>query len=221
MASILKLDSVRKSYPVGDRNLEVIKGINLEIASGDFVAIMGASGSGKTTLLHIMSGLDHPTSGAVSINGVELSTMNDHELAKIRNKTIGFVFQNFFLLNYCTALENVTLPLIYSDKNNVSASHGKDLLVQLGLGHRLSHRPHELSGGEKQRVAIARALINSPSVIFADEPTGALDSATGDSIMDLMEEIHNLGTTIVLITHDPKVAKRAKRVLHMSDGVFI
>lgn len=221
MSSILSLQNVSKSYRVGDRDLPILKGINMEIERGEFVAIMGPSGSGKSTLLHLMGGLDRPTSGQIRIDNRELSSLDDRDLARVRNQSIGFVFQNFFLLTYYSAIDNVRLPLLYAGTETAHAERARHLLEKLGLGQRLEHRPNELSGGEKQRVAIARALINNPPLIFADEPTGALDTKNGEAIMDLFAEIHASGSTIVLITHDPHVAKRANYVLHIADGAFL
>ena len=217
----LLLENVTKSYSVGPRTLPILKGINLEVRSGEFVAIMGPSGSGKSTLLQIMSGLDRPTSGSIHINGADIASMDDSAMARLRNEAIGFIFQNFFLLSYFTALENVCLPLSYAKGGERMRPRARHLLEQFGMGKRLDHLPNELSGGEKQRVAIARALVNAPKIIFADEPTGALDTKTGDIIMEFLEEINRTGTTVVVITHDPKVALRAGRTMHMSDGLLI
>jgi putative ABC transport system ATP-binding protein len=221
MGSILSLTGITKSYLVGHRSLSILKGIDLNIERGEYVAIMGASGSGKSTLLHIMGGLDRPTTGSVVINNQNLETCDDARLARIRNQTIGFVFQNFMLLNYYSALENVCLPLIYAKKKQEGRLRAMTLLKLFGMGRRLNHRPNELSGGEKQRVAIARALVNKPSIIFADEPTGALDTKTGDAILATLDVVHQAGTTVVLITHDPRVAKRASRTLHIADGMLV
>lgn len=221
MPNILSLTGVTKSYIVGEQALEILRGITMNVRAGEFVAIMGASGSGKSTLLHLMSGLDRSTTGTVQINGNDLNDLDDSRLARLRNDTIGFIFQNFFLLNYFTALENVCLPLTYTaDPGPAGHDKAKSLLRKFGMEKRLHHKPYELSGGEKQRVAIARALVNSPKIIFADEPTGALDTKTGDTIMSFLEEINRAGTTIILITHDSDVAKRAGRTLHMSDGLL-
>ena len=220
MPGIVSLSKVTKSYGTGHERLQILKGIDLDIIQGEFVAIMGPSGSGKSTLLHVMGGLDRPTAGAVLIDRQNLTTCDDAALARIRNEVIGFVFQSFMLLNYYTALENVCLPLLYSRRSGDGRKRATKLLKLFGLGQRMHHRPNELSGGEKQRVAIARALVNNPAIIFADEPTGALDTKTGDAIMETLEAVHQAGTTIVLITHDPRVAKRAQRTVHMSDGLI-
>jgi len=218
VAAVLTLENVTKSYAIRDEQLPILKGISLEIQQGDFTAIMGPSGSGKSTLLHLMGGLDRPTSGHISIAGKRVSDYDDRTLAKLRNETIGFVFQIFFLLNYYNALENVCLPLIYAGKFRRDLHVAVQLLEHVGLGHRMDHRPSEMSGGEKQRVAIARALVNGPAIVFADEPTGNLDSKTGEAIMDLLEEINRQGTTLILITHDPHIARRARGVIHIEDG---
>ncbi len=221
MATLISLQNVTKNYQIGDTPVPVLKDVNMEIEAGEFVAIMGASGSGKSTLLHLMGGLDRPSEGKVVIDGQDLSALDDTHLAHFRNKSIGFIFQNFFLLNYYTALENVCLPLVYAGMIKQKKSLAEQLLVYMGMEKRLHHRPNQLSGGEKQRTAIARALVNKPSIIFADEPTGSLDSKTGDAIMNLLGAIHQSGTAVVLITHDPHVAKQSQRVLRLSDGAFI
>lgn len=218
MNADIVLSSIAKSYQAGERLLPVLHDISLDIESGESVAIMGPSGSGKSTLLHIMGALDYPTAGRVMLAGRDLSRLSETELARLRNREIGFVFQNFFLLPYFSILENVCLPSVYRGADSDGRKTAADLLRRLGLGDRLHHKPHALSGGERQRAAIARALINSPRIIFADEPTGSLDTATGDSIMDLLLEINQSGTTLIVITHDPRVAKRANRIIHIADG---
>lgn len=220
MPPFVSLSKVTKSYGVGPQRLQILRGIDLEISRGEFLAIMGPSGSGKSTLLQVMGGLDRPSGGVIMMDRYNLTNCDDGVLARIRNEVIGFVFQSFMLLNYYTALENVCLPLLYSRRPANGRDRAMKLLKLFGLGQRMHHRPNELSGGEKQRVAIARALVNNPSIIFADEPTGALDTRTGDTIMETLDAVHQAGTTIVLITHDPRVAKRAQRTIHMSDGAI-
>ncbi len=221
MASLISLRNIKKAYSIGDRSLPILKGITMDIEEGESVAIMGPSGSGKSTLLHIMGALDNPTSGHIEIAGHNLFNLTEKETAKLRASVIGFIFQNFFLLPYYSILQNVQLPILYSNGNKEDLHKATQLLDHIGLSERYHHRPHELSGGERQRAAIARALVNNPRIIFADEPTGSLDMATGDSIMDLLGSINQSGTTLVVITHDPRVAKRAHRILRMSDGMFL
>jgi putative ABC transport system ATP-binding protein len=206
---------------MGDQEVHALRGINLRIRHNEYVAIMGPSGSGKSTLMNLIGCLDSPSQGKYWLNGHDVSELNDDELARIRNKEIGFVFQTFNLLARATALHNVELPLIY---NGTSASEREDrakaALESVGLGTRMLHKPNELSGGQRQRVAIARALINNPSIILADEPTGNLDSKTGDEIMALFDELHSKGNTIVLVTHEPDIADFAHRIVTIRDGVI-
>lgn len=221
MSELLELDNVKKSYSIKDRIIPILNGVSLKISHGEFVAIMGPSGSGKSTLLHIMGGLDHATSGRVIMGGKDITRYDDGSLARLRNQSMGFVFQNFYLLNYYTALENVCLPLIYRNQLPEKLNDAKQLLEHVGLGKRLHHRPNELSGGERQRVAIARALVNRPRLVFADEPTGNLDSKTGAVVMEILKEINRAGTAVILITHDPHIASEARRVIHIEDGMLV
>jgi putative ABC transport system ATP-binding protein len=218
--SVLELKGVTKTYHIGDRELPILRGIDMRIDAGEFVAIVGPSGSGKSTLLHLMGALDKPSTGTVSIAGHNVASLDDAELAALRNQTIGFVFQSFYLLSYYTALENVCLPLIYAGTYAEKHELAEKLLHQVGLGERMSHRPNEMSGGERQRVAIARAFINQPSIIYADEPTGNLDSQNGAIVMQFLREINRQGTTVVLITHDAQVAAQARRLVRIQDGII-
>ncbi len=214
----LELKHVEKSYSNGV-SLKILDSINLQIKKGEFVAIVGPSGSGKSTLMHIMGALDRPTKGEVFIDGKNIAKMNDAELAEIRNKKIGFVFQSFNLMTKLTALENVAFPIELSGKPD--EKRAKMLLDKVQLSHRLEHLPLKMSGGEKQRVAIARALANNPSIILADEPTGNLDSKTGQAIIELLKDIHKSGTTLIIITHDKAIAKIAKKKIVMKDGRIV
>jgi putative ABC transport system ATP-binding protein len=217
--SIIHLEAIRKNYFMGRQVLEVLKGISLDIFKNEYVALMGPSGSGKSTLMNIIGCLDTPTSGKYILNGHDVSTMEDNSLAEIRNKEIGFVFQQFNLLPRLTALENVALPLIYAGmgkkQRTEKAMHVLDLV---NLTDRSHHKPNELSGGQSQRVAIARALVNDPSIILADEPTGNLDSKTSYEIMDIFGKIHANGNTVVLVTHEEDIAKFALRIVRLKDG---
>ncbi|MDV5972380.1 UNVERIFIED_CONTAM: ABC transporter ATP-binding protein [Streptococcus canis] len=216
---LMQLKNIVKSYKNGDQDLNVLKGIDLTVYEGEFLAIMGPSGSGKSTLMNIIGLLDRPTSGDYTLNGTEVEVLNDRKLAKVRNEEIGFVFQQFFLLAKLTALQNVELPLIYA---GVSVSkrreRAKKFLEKVELGMRMKHLPSELSGGQKQRVAIARALVNNPSIILADEPTGALDTKTGQQIMELLTELNKEGKTIIMVTHEPEIADFATRKIVIRDG---
>ncbi|MER0122699.1 ABC transporter ATP-binding protein [Streptococcus sp. ZJ93] len=218
---LIKLTNINKSYKNGDQELRVLKDIDLEVEEGEFLAIMGPSGSGKSTLMNIIGLLDRPTAGEYILEDTEVSQISENKLAHVRNKQIGFVFQQFFLLSKLNALQNVELPLIYA---GVPASQRKTLsqqfLEKVELGDRMTHLPSELSGGQKQRVAIARALVNSPSIILADEPTGALDTKTGDQIMELLTELNREGKTIIMVTHEPEIAAYAKRCIVLRDGVI-
>jgi putative ABC transport system ATP-binding protein len=219
---VIELFNVSKSYPNGDTVLTVLRDIHLSIEPGEFVAIMGPSGSGKSTLMHILGCLDMPTSGTYLLNGRRVNDLSSEELAHVRNKEIGFVFQNFHLLPRMTALQNVELPLVYAGvSRRARRERAAELLTSVGLDDRIGHYPNELSGGQKQRVAIARALANRPSLLLADEPTGALDSATGRDIMRLFRDLNHSGMTIVLITHDAEVAMHAKRIVRVRDGEII
>jgi putative ABC transport system ATP-binding protein len=216
------MDDIRKTYHIGELDVEVLRGVNLEIAKGDFVAVMGASGSGKTTLMNIMGCLDTPTTGRYILADKEVSRLTDDELSVIRNEHIGFVFQNFYLLPYATVLENVLLPTLYREtKKDSSERRAVEILKLVGLGERAKFKPNQLSGGQQQRVAIARALINDPELLLADEPTGQLDSTTATDLMNLLTEMHRRGTTVVVITHDSSVASYAKRVVQIKDGVIV
>ncbi|MCX7857566.1 MAG: ABC transporter ATP-binding protein [Deltaproteobacteria bacterium] len=218
---MILLKGVRKSYFIGEREIEVLKGVDLVINRGDFVILMGVSGSGKTTLLNIIGLLDRKTEGEFLFMGYNVDGLSDDILAKMRNRHIGFVFQQFFLLPYLNALENVLIPIIYSDKKIKNPrERAKELLERFGLKDRIYSKPSQLSGGEQQRVAIARALINEPDVILADEPTGALDSNTGFEIMDLFRILNEEGKTVICVTHDPKVKEFGKRVLRIEDGII-
>jgi putative ABC transport system ATP-binding protein len=214
------LDDIRKSYILSGRVVEVLKGITLEIKEGEFLSIMGPSGSGKSTLLNLIGCLDRPTSGKYLLDGIDINTLSDDELAEIRNKKIGFVFQSFNLIPRLSAIKNVVLPLLYSGIPSEERNKGAfELLQKVGLSHRANHLPSELSGGEQQRVSIARALINNPSLILADEPTGNLDSKTGQEIMDIFKSIHKEGATIIMVTHEKSIAEQAERIITIKDGV--
>jgi putative ABC transport system ATP-binding protein len=221
MNLIIHLESIRKSYFMGKNTLEVLKGVSLDIFKNEYVALMGPSGSGKSTLMNILGCLDTPTSGKYILNNHDVSKMVDNELAEIRNKEIGFVFQQFNLLPRLTALENVALPLVYAGMSrklrNEKALHVLDMV---SLTDRSHHRPNELSGGQSQRVAIARALVNDPAIILADEPTGNLDSKTSYEIMDIFGNIHNSGNTVVLVTHEEDIANHAHRIVRLRDGMI-
>lgn len=221
MKKLIDLKNVNKSYRNGDQELQVLKDIHLAVEDGEFVAIMGPSGSGKSTLMNIIGMLDRPTSGEYYLEGEEVAKLGEKKLAKVRNQQIGFVFQQFFLLSKLNALQNVELPLIYA---GVSQSKRKALaeqyLKKVELETRMHHLPSELSGGQKQRVAIARALVNHPSIILADEPTGALDTKTGEQIMELLTELNREGKTIIMVTHEPEIAAFAKRQIVIRDGVI-
>ncbi len=216
---IIRTWDLMKTYVMGDQTIHAVAGVDVEIRKGEYVAIMGPSGSGKSTLMNLIGCLDSPSSGLYYLNGSLVSDMDDDELARIRNKEIGFVFQTFNLLARATALHNVELPLIYA---GLSASErtekAKAALRAVDLEQRMLHKPSELSGGQRQRVAIARALVNNPSILLADEPTGALDTATGVEIMALFQRLHDQGNTIVLVTHEPDIALHARRVIHIRDG---
>jgi putative ABC transport system ATP-binding protein len=221
MNSIIHLEQIRKSYFMGKQELQVLKGISLDIFKNEYVALMGPSGSGKSTLMNILGCLDTPSAGKYILNENDVSKMVDNDLAEVRNKEIGFVFQQFNLLPRLTALENVALPLIYAGmsrkQRNEKAKHVLDMVQLSDRGH---HKPNELSGGQSQRVAIARALVNDPAIILADEPTGNLDTKTSYEIMEIFNEIHSRGNTIVLVTHEEDIANHAHRVVRLRDGVI-
>ena len=219
--SLIKVKNLKKQFQIGSEIVYAIKDISFNVDAGEFISIMGPSGSGKTTLMNIIGCLDSPTSGEYHLDQNEVSSLDDNELAAIRNKKIGFVFQSFHLLSRNTALNNVMLPLTYAgyDKNE-ALKKAKGVLTEVGLDDRLSHKPNELSGGQQQRVAIARALVNNPSIVFADEPTGNLDSKTGADVMNLFKELNNNGQTIIIITHEDNIAKQSNRIITIMDGLI-
>lgn len=217
---VIHLENIIKNYYVGTQTIRALRGINLSIYRNEYVAIMGASGSGKSTLMNIIGCLDVPTEGSYILNNQQVSNLSEDELADIRNKEIGFVFQTFNLLPKYSSLENVALPLVYAGKSkNDRLEIAEEVLSSVGLGDRVTHKPNELSGGQRQRVAIARAMVNKPSIILADEPTGNLDSETSVDIMRLFDEIYKLGNTIILVTHEQDIALYAKRIIHLKDGM--
>ncbi len=218
---MIDLKNIKKSYFVGDRELPILKGIDLTIGRGEFVLLMGVSGSGKTTLMNIVGLLDKQTEGKYTLEKTDISLLDDESLADMRNRYIGFVFQQFFLLPYLDAIENVLIPIVYSKKDiKHPREKAKNLLARFGLEHRIHNKPNQLSGGEQQRVAIARALVNDPELILADEPTGALDSKTSGEIMDLFKILNDEGKTIIVVTHDPKLAAFGKRLVRIDDGAI-
>ncbi len=218
---VIDIDAITKSYKMGDIDVHALRGVDLKIYEGEFVSIMGPSGSGKSTLMNILGALDQPTSGAYLLDGVNVSKLSEAELARVRNKKIGFVFQNFNLLKRTTALRQVELPLIYSGVSN-RTKRAKAALESVGLGQRLDHLPSELSGGQQQRVAIARALVNEPAMILADEPTGNLDSRSGSEVMQIFQRLNREeGITVVFVTHDPWIARHTQRVIMLRDGVVV
>lgn len=215
------IDQLKKIYRMGEVQVEALRGVSFKVKSGEFVAIMGPSGSGKSTLMHIIGCLDYPSSGKYLLEGQDINELNDNQLALFRNQKIGFVFQQFNLLSRATILKNVELPLSYSKDNTINKEQlAIQALQEVGLGDRLNHRPNEISGGQMQKVAIARALINHPSIILADEPTGNLDSKSGQDIMEIIKKLHNQGNTIILVTHEPEIAQYARRVIHLKDGLI-
>ncbi len=222
---ILKAEGLHKSYRMGATEVKVLKGVDLAVKSGEFVAIVGASGSGKSTLLHILGALDSPDKGVVAFAGRDLDQFSGDELNKFRNKMVGFVFQFYHLLDELSVLENVFLPVMVSRSvvgwfscRRWAKRRARELLVQLGLGERANHKPYQLSGGERQRVAIGRALMNEPRLLLADEPTGNLDSATGNGILDVFEKLNRAGQTIIMVSHDERIAQRAGRIVMLADG---
>ncbi len=221
-SELVKLQDVWKVFSMGESKVQALRGINLSIMRGEILSIMGPSGSGKSTCMNMIGCLDRPTEGQVIINGRNTATMNENELSAFRNKTVGFVFQQYFLLPNLTILENVMLPLRYQRVPlEERRERAEEALVRIGLGERLTHKPNELSGGQRQRAAIARATVTKPALILADEPTGALDSETGHSVLDLFREINSEGTTIVIVTHDIEIGRTAARMVRIKDGLLL
>ena len=219
--NIIKIRNIIRDFELGQEIVHVLKGIDLDIEKGEYVAIMGPSGSGKSTLMNLIGCLDTPTSGTYILNDKDVSQMSDDELAEIRNKEIGFVFQTFNLLPRITALDNVALPMVYAGASKKDRTERAiKVLNDVGLSDRMDHRPNQLSGGQRQRVAVGRALVNKPSIILADEPTGNLDSKTGVEIMNLFEDIHKAGNTIIVVTHEEEIAAHAQRVIRLRDGMI-
>ncbi len=219
--TLIKVKNLKKQFQIGSEIVNAIKDISFEVNAGEFISIMGPSGSGKTTLMNIIGCLDTPTSGEYHLDDSEVSLLDDDELAAIRNRKIGFVFQSFHLLTRNTALKNVMLPLTYAGYDKSEATEkAKSVLGKVGLDDRINHKPNELSGGQQQRVAIARALVNNPSIIFADEPTGNLDTKTGEEIMNLFKELHRNGQTIIVITHENEIADQTERIITVKDGLI-
>ena len=218
---LIKITNIKRDFPLGNEIVYVLKGIDLEINKGEYVALMGPSGSGKSTLMNILGCLDTPTSGTYILNGKHVSEMQDDELAGIRNKEIGFVFQTFNLMPRTTALDNVALPMVYAGHSKSErVERATEVLTQVRLQDRMDHKPNQLSGGQRQRVAVARALVNKPSIILADEPTGNLDSKTSVEIMNLFNEIHANGNTVILVTHEEDIAAYAHRIIRLRDGLI-
>lgn len=219
--SLINITDIKRDFQLGSETINVLKGIDLQINKGEYVALMGPSGSGKSTLMNILGCLDTPTSGTYVLNGKDVSQMHDDDLAEVRNKEIGFVFQTFNLLPRTTALDNVALPMVYAGYNKTDRhARAKEVLTQVGLADRMDHQPNQLSGGQRQRVAVARALVNKPSIILADEPTGNLDSKTSVEIMKLFDEIHSNGNTVILVTHEEDIAQYARRIIRLRDGII-
>lgn len=220
MSLVIKIRQITRDFPLGQEIINVLKGIDLDIERGEYVALMGPSGSGKSTLMNILGCLDTSTSGTYELNGINVSTMSDDELAEIRNKEIGFIFQTFNLLPRTTALDNVALPMIYAGATKAQRDkRAAEVLTSVGLADRMDHKPNQLSGGQRQRVAVGRALVNKPTIILADEPTGNLDTKTSEEIMALFDEIHQNGNTIIIVTHEEDIAQRAKRIIRLRDGI--
>ncbi len=219
--NIIEIEKLTKWYKIGDEVVKALNGVNLNIKKNEYVALMGPSGSGKSTLMNILGCLDTPSSGKYCLNGPDVAKLSDSQLAEIRNKEIGFVFQTFNLLPRYSALENVALPLVYAGvKKEDRSKKAKKVLEEVGLGDRVMHKPNELSGGQRQRVAVARALVNTPSIILADEPTGNLDTKTSYEIMKLFQDIHDQGNTIIVVTHEEDIARHAHRIVRLRDGVI-
>ena len=221
MSTVIEIRGIKRDFPLGQEVVKVLKGIDLDINQGEYVALMGPSGSGKSTLMNLLGCLDTPTDGSYILNGQDVSNLTDDKLADIRNKEIGFVFQTFNLLPRTTALENVALPMIYAGASKGARSkRAEEVLTDVGLADRMDHKPNQLSGGQRQRVAVGRALVNKPSIILADEPTGNLDSKTSLEIMNLFDEIHASGNTVILVTHEEDIAAHAHRVIRLKDGMI-
>ena len=218
---VIKIGNLKKYYQLGSQQVRALDGVDITICKNEYVAIMGPSGSGKSTLMNILGCLDTPTGGTYILNGTDVSQMGDNELAQVRNKEIGFVFQSFNLLPRYTSVENVALPLVYAGVSGSERERrAREALLAVGLGERMEHKPAELSGGQRQRVAVARALINNPSIILADEPTGNLDTKTSIEIMKLFEEIYKQGNTVIVVTHEEDIAMHARRIIRLRDGVI-
>lgn len=221
MSTVISVKDLRKTYIMGNNQVNALQSITLDISRNEYVALMGPSGSGKSTLMNLLGCLDTPTSGEYWLNGTNVSSMSDSELAEVRNKEIGFVFQTFNLLPRLSALENVALPLVYAGMSRTQRlKRAEEVIDAVGLTDRMDHKPNELSGGQRQRVAIARALVNNPSIILADEPTGNLDTKTSYEIMDILESIHKAGNTIILVTHEQDIAEHAHRIVRLRDGLI-
>jgi len=218
--AIIRIKELKREFTVGSELVRALKGVDVSINKNEYVAMMGPSGSGKSTLMNLLGCLDTPTSGAYNLNGTDVSSLEDNDLARIRNKEIGFIFQTFNLLPRLTALENVALPLVYASYSKEQRNEkAAEVLAKVGLADRMDHKPNQLSGGQRQRVAVARALVNDPSIILADEPTGNLDSKTSLDIMRLFQEIHQMGNTLIVVTHEEEVASHAHRILRLRDGL--
>lgn len=221
MSNVIEAHDIRKTYKMGEVEVHALRGVSFTIDRGEVLSIMGPSGSGKSTLMNTLGCLDRPTSGEYLLDGETVATLNDDQLADIRNRKVGFVFQSFNLLTRQTAITNVELPLRYSGNLEGRRERAKEALRSVGLGDRMTHRPYELSGGQQQRVAVARAIVNNPAIIMADEPTGNLDSKVGQEIMNLLLGLNkDLGTTLIIITHDPKIAEQTQRVIRLKDGLL-